>query len=266
MPFDELQRRFVASLYGEPADLDGAIRDDGGIGAADRLAIYRGNLHATFANALRLGFPVIAALCGPEFFAVLAREFQRAHPSASGDLHAIGAPLPQYLRERFADSEYAYFADVAALEWAREEAARAADAPPLDLQALGALAGDEAAALRLTLHPAVRLVASRWPVFTVWQAHQGPGEVARVDLGSGAQQVIVWRARGGTTRLECVAAAELRLLAALQDGASLGDAFDAALGIDPDFDVAAALERCARRGILAGGQAASGSGAGRAIA
>jgi len=264
MPLDELQRRFVASLYGEPADLDAAIRSEDGISAADRLAIYRGNLHATFANALRLGFPVIAALCGPAFFAVLAREFQQAHPSASGDLHAIGAPLPQYLRERFADSEYAYFADVAALEWAREEAARAADAPPLDLQVLGAIAGDEAAALRFTLHPAVRLVASRWPVFALWQAHQGPGEVAGVDLGSGPQQVIVWRLRG-RQQLECVAAAEWRLLAALQDGATLGDAFDAALGIDPDFDVAAALERCARRGILAG-QAASGSGAGRAIA
>lgn len=251
MRWDELQRRFVASLYGEQADLDGAIRGDGGISAADRLGIYRNNLHAAFGKALELGFPVIAALCGAEFFAVLAREFQQAQPSVSGDLHPIGAPLPQYLRRRFAGSEYAYFADVAALEWAREESARAADAAPLDLQALGAITAEAAPALRFSIHPSVRLVASRWPVLTIWQAHQEPGEVASVDLGSGAEHVLVWRARGAQ-QLECLPPAEFRLLEALQDGATLGDAFDAALAADARFDIAAALRRCASRGVLAG--------------
>lgn len=262
---DELQRRVVVSLYGEAADLEGEIRADGGISAADRLAIYRGNLHATFAKALELGFPVLAALCGAEFFTVLAREFQRAHPSVSGDLQHVGAPLPQYLRQRYAGSEYAYFADVAALEWAREESARAAEAAPPDLQALGAIAADAAPGLRLPLQPGVRLVASRWPVFTIWQAHQGPGEVQPVNLDAGAEHVLAWRARG-VQQLECLPPAEHRLLEALQDGATLGDAFDAALATDPAFDIAAALQRCAARGILAGAQAAIGSGVGRAIA
>lgn len=265
MRLDELQRRFVASLYGEPADIEGAIRADGGISVADRLAIYRGNLHATFARALELEYPVLAALCGAEFFAVLAREFQQAHPSVSGDLQQVGAPLPQYLRQRFAGGEHAYFADVAALEWAREESARAAAAAAPDLQALGAVTADAAPALRLPLQPGVRLIASRWPVYTIWQAHQGPGEVRSVDLGAGAEQVLVWRARGAQ-QLECLPPAEFRLLEALRGGASLGEAFDLALATDPAFDIAAALQRCATRGILAGVQAAIGNGEGRAIA
>jgi len=251
MPWDDLQRRFVASLYGEAADLDGAIRGAGGISATECLAIYRGNVHAAFAKALELGFPVLAALCGPAFFTVLAREFQQAHPSASGDLHLIGGPLPHYLRQRYAGSEFAYFADVAALEWAREESARAADAAPLDLQALAAIGADAAPALRLAIHPAARLVASRWPVFTIWQAHQAPGEVAHVDLDAGAEYVLVCRARGAQ-RIECLPAADFRLLEALQGGVPLGDAYDAALATDPDFDIAQALRQCAARGVLAG--------------
>lgn len=251
MRWDELQRRFVASLYGEPADLAGVIRAGGGISAADRLAIYRGNLHATFATALGLEYPVLAALCGAEFFALLAREFQHAHPSVSGDLQQVGAPLPQYLRQRFAGSEHAYFADVAALEWAREESARAATAAPLDLQALGAITADAAPALRLSLQPSVRLIASRWPVYTIWQAHQGPGEVRSVDLDAGAEHVLAWRARGAQ-QLECLPPAEFRLLEALQGGASLGEAYDIALATDPAFDIAAALQRSAARGVLSG--------------
>ena len=44
MRLADLQRRFVANLYGEPADLRDVVRDEGGIAVADRVAIYRNNL------------------------------------------------------------------------------------------------------------------------------------------------------------------------------------------------------------------------------
>lgn len=267
MTLADLQRRFVASLYGEPADFRDAIRGDGGIGIADRIAIYRNNLQAGFEKALALEFPVIAALCGAEFFTVLAREFQQAHPSVSGDLHHIGGPFPEYLRRRFGGGDHAYFTDVAALEWAREESARAADAAPLDLKALAALPPDAAAALRLPVHPSVRLVASRWPILAIWEAHQGPDEVRGVDLGAGREQVLVRRTAAGPV-LERITAADLALLATLQRGDTLGEALDAALAADPAFDVAAALRRFVAGGVLSAppDQAAIGNGAGRAIA
>lgn len=252
MRLPELQRLFVASLHGEPVDLRDAIRGDGGIGVADRLGIYRNNLRTGFAKTLALEFPVIAALCGAEFFAALAREFQDAHPSISGDLHGIGEPFPRYLRQRFDGGEYAYFADVAALEWAREQSARAADAAAPDLQAFAALGPDEAPAVRLPLHPSVRLITSRWPLFTIWKAHQGPGEVPHIDLGAGPEQVLVRRACDRIV-LERIPAADHALLAALQGGEPLGAAFDAARAIDPRFDAATALRRYAGLLVSSGG-------------
>lgn len=249
MRLSELQRRFVASLYGEPTDLAGTIRIDGGIGADERLAIYRGNLQAGFEKALQLEFPVVATLCGAEFFTVLAREFQRAHPSGSGDLHHIGGPFPGYLRDRFGGGEHAYFADIAALEWAREESARAMDSDTLDVGVLRDVAPDDLPALRFALHPAVRLVASRWPIFTVWEAHQGPDDVRHVDLGAGSEYVLVRRAGSGPA-LERLTAGAFGFLAALADGCTLGAAFDAAIAAEPDFDVTASLQRCVVRGML----------------
>ncbi len=250
MRLAELQQCFVASLYGEPVGLQDVVRSEGGISIADRVAIYRNNLHVGFGKALALEFPVIAALCGPEFFTVLAREFQHAHPSVSGDLHHIGGPFPEYLRRRFRDSDYAYFADVAALEWAREESARAADAPPLDLATLGIIAPEETPALRFALDPAVRLVASCWPVLSIWEAHQVAGEAQGVDLEAGPEQVLVRRAVTGPA-LEQITAADLALLTALHRGDTLGEAFDAALDVDPAFDVSAALQRFVAYGLFA---------------
>lgn len=249
MRLTELQQRFVASLYGEPVDLQDVVRSEGGISIEDRVAIYRNNLHAGFEKALALEFPVIAALCGPEFFSTLARDFQHAHPSVSGDLHHIGGPLPQYLRQRFGGGNYAYFADVAALEWAREESARAADAPLLALAALGIVTPEAAPALRFAVHPAVRLVASCWPVLSIWKAHQVAGEVQGVDLEAGPEQVLVRRGVTGPA-LEQITAADFALLTALHRGGTLGEAFDAALDVDPVFDVAAALQRCVTRRLF----------------
>ncbi|MBV6415604.1 MAG: hypothetical protein CMLOHMNK_00116 [Steroidobacteraceae bacterium] len=251
MKLPELQQHFIASLYGESSDIEAQVRGDHGIGAAGRMAIYRYNLQAGFGKALALEFPVIAALCGADYFARLAREFQLAHPSTSGDLHHIGAPFPRYLRQRFESGDYAYFADVAELEWAREEAARAADGVPFDVGTLGTVAPEDTPALRFAFQPAVRLVVSRWPILSIWEAHQAPGEVRPVDPGAsaGAEHVLVRRAATGPV-LERVGEAEFSWLASLLRGAPLGEAFDAALAIDAAFDVAMALQRCVARGLF----------------
>lgn len=264
MRLRELQEAFVAALYDESSSIAQAIDARGGPDAAQRLSIYRTNLQAGFRHALALGFPVVAALCGPDFFRTLAREYQQRHPSRCGDLHGIGAPFAAHLRERFADGPHAWFADVAALEWAREEVARAADAPGLDVEALRAVPAEELAGLRLALRPAVHLLASRWAVFDIWRAHQPGGDPGSVDPGAGPTWLLLHRAGRGVA-LEPIGAADYRFLESLQAGGTFGEAFDAGLAADGGFDVAAALRRAVGRGLLADPQAASGSGAGRAI-
>src|SRR5215472_12071206 len=144
----ELQKRFAASLFGEPtAPVAPWIRADG-IAAELRLGIYRNNLQEGFAKTLALEFPVVRRLAGEDYFRQLALSFLAHHPSRSGDLHHVGAPFAAFLRGQFAGTAYEYFADVAALEWARQECLVAEDDEALDANALQAVPPHGYASLR----------------------------------------------------------------------------------------------------------------------
>jgi hypothetical protein len=245
----ELQQRVCAALFDaavEPAAL--LIRDDG-IAGAERLAIYRNNLREGFRKTLALEFPVIERLVGDAYFRQLALEFQARHPSRSGDLHHVGAPFASYLTQRFADTKYAYLVDLARLEWAREQALVAADAPPLGPGRLRVFDPESYGALQCTLHPACALVSSAYPILRIWQMHQPGAQLQNIDPSSGGENVLVHRGRDGS-ELHLLSPACFAWLEALDGGAPLGKALDSALLIDGDFDLGAALARMFALGVF----------------
>lgn len=250
LPLRELQSRFARSLFdGVDQPIASSVYDDGIDGAA-RLRIYRNNLHEGFTKTLSLEFPVIERLVGEDYFRQLARQFLKQHPSRAGNLHYVGEPLAGFLAVWFEGTEYAYMADVAALEWAYQESLVAVDAPPLDPGTLRGLEPEHIAELRLTLHPACRLVSSAWPIVRIWSVNQpdAPPD-AVVDLASGADFVLVLRtAKGGEFRR--LSAGEYALLHAFASSASLAEAFEAAHTADPSFDLGGALQRFIALGAL----------------
>ena len=248
----ELQTRFVDALFeGAVEPIASHIVANGMEGAA-RLDIYRNNLHEGFIKALALGFPVIERLVGEDYFRQLALDFLRAYPSRAGNLHHIGTPLSGFLQERFAQTEYAYFADIAALEWAHQEALVAVDVEPMAPDALRAIDPAAYEALRFTLHPACGLVQSAYPIVRIWRANQpGTSSEDTIDLASGGDNVLVLRTP------ECIEfhrlpAGDFAALAAFSRGETLGAAFEAAQAADPMYDLGAALRRFMTLSIFTG--------------
>jgi hypothetical protein len=253
----ELQKQFVNVLFeelpaaevpwvldeGEGLQLRGPRRAE----AAARLAIYRNNLHEGFIKALSLEFPVIERLVGQDYFRQLAKEFLDAHPSRAGDLHGIGEPFPQYLRQRFAGTDYAYLSDVAVLEWAHQQSAIAAEARTLDVQSLARIAPESYGRLRFNLHPACFLVHSIYPILRIWEVNQCEGETDPVDLSTGPHHVIT-RRLGDGVELRRLSSAEYALLECFSAGKALIEALAAVEQVEPGFDLGAAL----RRGIALG--------------
>jgi hypothetical protein len=256
LPLPELQARLAAALRADPdappdTGLLREIRADG-LDPAARLGIYRDNLRGNFLKVLALEFPAIRRLGGADWFAQCGLAFLRAHPSVSGDLHGLGAPFPGFLAQRLQGSPHEYFADVATLEWAWQENLVAEDpATQLDVAALAGVPGERVAALHFALHPALRLVRSRWPVFTIWNANRGEpgvdpepppggGDDVPIDLDAGAQCVIVRRSGAGA-EARCCDPATFEWLGALASGATFGAAWDAATAVEPGFDVARTL-------------------------
>lgn len=260
----ELQTRLTDALFDEDTEsVLSQITSERGIDGRARLDIYRNNLREGFRKALALEFPVIEKLVGEAYFRQLALDFLRAHPSRSGDLHHIGEPFAGFLRGRFAETEYAYFPDVAALEWAYQEVEVAPDAPAIDLETLKQMDMSRFGELRFDLHPACRLVASRYPILRLWSSNQsGAPEDERIDLGAGGDYVLVLRTVEGT-ELRGLPPGEFTFLASLAQGLPLGEALEAAAA-DVQFDPGAALRKFVDAAVLV--QAASESSCGRLTA
>jgi len=248
----DLQRAFAETLFaGERAVPPFAtIPEDR---AAERIAVYRRALFANYRNALGATYPVVKRLTGAPFFDTAVDAFVVAHPSASGDLNVYGDTFGAFLAKYPHAADLPYLAGVAALEWAQDEAHRAADgesSPQAVLAALGAIAPERLPAATFVLAPSCRLVASRYPVLRIWQVNQdGFAGDMRVDQETGPDRLLIRRERDGVT-IERIGAGLHAWLAALAAGSSLGDSIEAAQRADASFDFGAALAARINDGTL----------------
>ena len=239
----ELQRQFVQALFDDAGCVVVSHIEANDVDPDHRLDIYRNNLREGFIKALAIGFPVIERLVGTEYFRQLARQFLRAHPSRAGNLHHIGAPFSGFLREHFAHTEYLYLPDVAALEWAHQQALVAADAAALSIDALREIDPAHYESLRFTLHPACSLVRSPFPIVRIWRANQPDASGAEViDLHSSGDSVLILRAPE-SIEFHRLPPDEFALLEAFAEHTTLGTAFERAYAADIAFDLGAALRR-----------------------
>ena len=213
-----------------------------------RLGVYRNNARETFHKTLAATYPVVRRLVGEQCFRGIARSYSHDFPSRSGDLGRYGAELATLLEICYRDSAFAYLADIARLEWACAEAEMAADGVSFDLLELARVPADDCARLSFALRAPVRLISSRFPIFSIWEAHQRD-EVEPVPLSIGPQHVLVTRRRGlQLYRLDTGTFAFARSLA---DGDSLADAVSAGEAATPGFAVDEALKVLAQLDVLA---------------
>lgn len=199
------------------------------------LKAYRSNGHVLGGRALGAAYPVLVRLLGEDSFADLARALWHACPPVAGDLALWGEELPAFMEASAQLQDTPYLADVARLEWSLHRCSTAPDAAP-DPASLALLTQHDPAQLRLLLAPGLSVVCSRWPVASIFSAHvEGlpsfaeVGEMLRQQV---AQDAVVWR-DGLRPCVRQAAVGEARLLQALHQGQSLGNA----LGADaaPDF-------------------------------
>jgi hypothetical protein len=239
---------YRAIVLEEDGMLTPVVRDSARVGA--RLAVYRNNARETFHKTLAVTYPVVRRLVGELCFRGLSRSYQRDFPSRSGDLSRYGAELPTLLEVYYRDTEFDYLADVARLEWACAEAETAADSVPFSLLDLTRVPADDCALLRFRFHAPVRLLSSRYPVFSIWQANQSDA-VPAIALASGAEHVLVTRARDGV-QLHRLDAGTFALARSLADGESLEEAAGAGAAATDAFVLADALKTLAQLDVLAG--------------
>jgi hypothetical protein len=217
----ELQRSFAAALRDSAAECP--------VTPLANLAIYRNNSAHAFRGALETSFPVIRARVGDDYFGQLAHRYREAFPSRSGDLHFVGADLSAFLDGHLRDGEYAWLADLARLEWSREEALRSPQLPALSADVLARFGPEQLEDLVFELQPSLRLHASCYPIFSVWLANQSQN-APPVDQSLGSESGLI-RIRHESLEIQPLPRGLFSYLCALAEGATLGEATSTA-GLD----------------------------------
>ncbi|MDL2357173.1 MAG: DUF692 family protein, partial [Pseudomonadota bacterium] len=119
------QQAFAAALFGADGGAPALFKGEAGEAG---LALYRGNLTATWEKTLSAAYPVLRQLVGDEFFGGLTRAYGMRHPSDDADLNRFGATFAHFLGGFAHVADYPYLADMARLEWALHRAHYGPDA------------------------------------------------------------------------------------------------------------------------------------------
>ncbi len=218
-------RNFAQAVLNPEAAIPEGLTDPLGRPAPKRFAVYRNNVTVSLTKAMEDGFPTVRKVVGDGFFAAMAREYLRGHPPKSPILTLFGADFADFLMGFAPVAQLGYLPDTARLDYMMRLSYHAADSVPADLSRVDP---EALMAARVTLAPAVALLASDWPLFAIWRLNHGGGEKPVMR----AESVLITRPaydpephllpRGGGAVIE-----------ALLQGEPLGSAFDAAPNCDP---------------------------------
>lgn len=241
----ELQQQFAAALRRPPSGSEDAAC---AVQPVANLEVYRHNAAHQFRNALSISFPVLRQRVGEEYFRQLAHHYRAQFPSRSGDLQWVGRDFSAFLEVHLAGTDYAWLADLAKLEWAREIAGLAEWRPPLGAEALSKVAPEDLGRLRFALQPSLKLVSSPYPVYSVWLANQQT-DAPPVDQSKGSEHVLIL-GRSESVELRPLAPPLFSYLSALAGGATLGDAMTAG-GLD-EAGLLSALQFTFTQGLVHG--------------
>ena len=248
----KVQSAVAGAIFGRDPTAVADLVWSNGLPSAERVQLYQNNVFISLTQALADVYPVVERLVGDTFFRTAARRFIQRYASVCGDLHEFGREFAAFLTESSGEHKLAYLPDVAALEWAYHEVFHAGTVPPLDLARLARVPAEEQDRLRLRLHPARRLVASRYPVFAIWEANRSDELPAGlIDLDAGADFLLVGR-RDLECQIERITPNEFVFLAEIAAGATLEQACEAAMSADTEMDIGRIVRRFVADNTIAG--------------
>ncbi|GKX35035.1 MAG: DUF2063 domain-containing protein [Rhizobiaceae bacterium MnEN-MB40S] len=241
-------REFTTALSDPDTPAPKGIKGPDRKKSAKRFDIYRNNVVVGLIDALGEIFPAVARLVGEQFFRDMARLYIRANPPNSPLLFRYGRSMPDFLATFEPVAHLAYLPDVARIELAWLDAFHAADTSCFSAADLGAVPESELDDLRLTPHPASRIIRSRWAAVSIVSTTRSGASLADIDP-TAPEDGLVTRP-GYNVQLRRLPPGTATFLQSLIDGARLADAAEAAGRDCTEFDLPLALRAMLEAGAF----------------
>lgn len=218
--YEEFQAAFKASILSGrfPDQLMEELAENTGLPAMQRMQVHVNNFRETLSASLAGIFPVLETFVGATFVAGALKEYCLAHPPVEASLAGYGADFADFLEGHRATEHLAYLPDIVRLEWAIhclqlvDEMIYPAIAPERLL--------DEAVSLGASAN--MRLVASEYPLMSLWSAAIGQIAPEAVHLGQGGQSVAILLKEGSINLIALDAAERAALTSVLGGGGECG--------------------------------------------
>ncbi|PWB89412.1 DUF2063 domain-containing protein [Methylocystis sp. MitZ-2018] len=240
------QNAFVRALLDPELPPPNGLEASHGFPPERRFAIYRNNVCVGLVDALAERFPICLQLVGDEFFRAMAQCYVREHLPRTPMLFEYGDAFATFVSDFAPARELPYLPDVARLEYAVGQAYHAADAAPLSLDSLRALPLDRLESATAVLHPSTHVVASAYPIVSIWRRHMSDEEMTPVELDHGEEALVVRPELA--IKVTALPAGGSAFVDALRSGGTFGEAVNAATAVAADFK----LTDCLRELLLTG--------------
>lgn len=238
----DLQAAFAAHLSGgDLPELAGSVVGDT-ISAAARLRIHRHHVRHSLVGALASTFSTVQAIVGETFFRTMAEGFIRGDLPGQPVLAEYGAGFAAFVSDYGPAATLPYLADMARLDWALNLALHAPPGDRLAASHLVDLPADRLFDLKPALATGSILLSSPFPIDRIWLAAQPGATVGAVSLEEGPACVLVLRGPDDAA-FASLAPSEAAFVAALAEGGTLGEAAEAAVSVDPAFDLSTGFAR-----------------------
>ncbi|HEY8126614.1 MAG TPA: DNA-binding domain-containing protein [Methylocystis sp.] len=234
------QSAFVRALLDPELPPPNGVEASHGFPPKRRFGVYRNNVCVGLVDALAERFPVCRRLVGDDFFRAMAQCYVRERLPRRPMLFEYGDAFATFVSQFEPARELPYLPDVARLDYAVGQAYHAADAAPLPLDLLRALPHDQLDRATAALHPSTQVVASKYPIVSIWRRHMSDDEMTPMVLDHGEEALIVRPELA--ISVSTLPSGGSAFVEALRDGKTFGEAMNAATcAAVMDFDLTACL-------------------------
>ncbi len=234
------QTVFSQALFNPDQPLPDFIVGPAGKRAQKRFAVYRNNVMVSLVNALADIFPTTQRLVGEDFFRAMARVYAGSHPPASPLLFDYGQGFAGFIEGFEPARDLTFLPDVARLERLWLDIFHAGDAAPLVPTALAGMDESALFSARFAPHPAFRIVQFDHAAVTIMARDRAGLALDGLDPYQ-SEAALVTRP-GCDVEVRLLPPGGFSFLSALRDGQNLGQAAECGLAVQPDLDLALAIQ------------------------
>jgi hypothetical protein len=244
----EFQQNFVAKVLDLDQDtIDSLLKCDQ-MDPQKRFRIYRNNVFVSLKEVVKGHFPVIHKIAEDDFFNFISQEFITEHPPEQAQLSVYGSRFGDFLASFEPTQKYGYMKDLADLEYAILVSQNAENVAEFDPNKLTNYDPSCIDGLVFSLRPSVHLIASDYPVYSIWREYQKctPGHQ---PFEQESEYVMVHRPLMDV-ELVALTKAEYIFLNSLQSKQTLAEAAETVFKKCDEFDLTDALHKCFQLGCF----------------